>query len=390
MKYYLSLILLLFLASCSNDEEMVSVEKPKDLKNNFTISGTITNGQNLTFYLEAQSEAGTIEVAKTKSDASGKFEMIGNIPGYGIYRLRMGETPEKVIPLSLVPNDNIKIKASYADFLTPKVTGGSWTSAMTQYMQVYQEFVIGKQELELNQKNLSDEQINTRYQNLRAKVDKFALNLMDKEPSNPFNYLMIASAMPPQTGFNDWDSKNLERLKSVEFALSQKFPESPMVENMGYQIFQLEQSYDQHRMFNAGTQLAPDISMPNPNGQTIQLSDLRGQYVLVDFWASWCGPCRKENPNVVRLYNKYKDKGFTVFSVSLDENAENWKAAIKKDGLIWPNHCSDLLRWNSTVIQDYGFSGIPYAVLLNPEGKFIGVNLRGADLEQKLKDIFEK
>lgn len=390
MKYYLSLILLLVLASCSNEEEMTPVEKPKDLKNNFTISGSITNGQNLTFYLEAQSEAGTIEVAKTKSDASGKFEMKGNIPGYGIYRLRMGETPEKVIPLSLVPNDAIKIKASYADFLTPKVTGASWTKAMTEYMRVYQEFVIGKQELELNQKQLSDDQINKRYQNLRAKVDKFALNLMDKEPGNPFNYLMIASAMPPQTGFNDWDPKNLQRLKAVEFALSQKFPESPMVESMGYQIFQLEQSYDQHQMFNAGTQLAPDIVMQNPNGEIIQLSDLRGQYVLVDFWASWCGPCRKENPNVVRLYNKYKDEGFTVFSVSLDENADNWKAAIKKDGLIWPNHCSDLLRWNSPVIQDYGFSGIPYAVLLNPEGKFIGVNLRGAELEQKLKEIFKK
>lgn len=392
MKYFYLFIVFtaVALTGCSNsDESETDVEKPEKLKDNFKITGKIENGQNLMFYLETQTQNGPIEVATAKSDAAGNFEMKGNIPGYGMYSLRMGETPEKVIPLTLVPNDDITIKASYASFGTPKVTGSSWTSAMTEYMEVYNKFSIGKMELELNTEGLDDEEINRRYQSLRDTVDAFAIEAMKNDPGNPFNFVLIASAFP-QTSMGQWDPKNLELLNQVEHALSAKFPESPLVENLGYQVFQLEQEYNKYMLNNSGTQPAPEIALPNPDGEIMRLSDLRGKIVLVDFWASWCGPCRRENPNVVRLYKKYKDRGFTVFSVSLDDNANAWKAAIEKDGLIWPNHVSDLMRWSSPVIQAYGFSGIPYAVLINEEGNLIGVNLRGAELEQKLKEIFEK
>jgi thiol-disulfide isomerase/thioredoxin len=122
----------------------------------------------------------------------------------------------------------------------------------------------------------------------------------------------------------------------------------------------------------------------------LKLSSLRGKVVLIDFWASWCGPCRKENPNVVRLYNQYKAKGFTVFSVSLDQDAEAWKKAIASDGLIWPNHVSDLLGWQTPLVQLYAFEGIPHTVLIDQEGKIIGTGLRGESLEQKLKEQFSK
>ena len=389
MKYILFAILAFSFISCSQEEESTSTAEKQDLKDNFKISGKITNGQNLTFYLEAQSQNGVIEVAKAKSDATGRFEMIGNIPDYGMYSLRMGETPEKVIPLTLVPNDEIQIKATYASYSTPTITGASWTSVLSDYMKVYKNFVIGTKALELNQENLSDNEINKKYQILRDSVDMFALDAMTNDPGNPFNYMVIASALPGRTGFNGWNPNNLELLKRVENALVQKFPKSPIIENLGYQVYQIQQEYDKHLMFNSGTQPAPEIALAGINGEEVRLSDLKGQYVLIDFWASWCKPCRLENPNVVRLYNKYKNKGFTVLSVSLDENPDQWKAAILKDNLSWSNHCSDLQGWNSSVIQDYGFTGIPYTVLLNKEGNFIGVNLRGADLEQKLKEIFE-
>ena len=134
---------------------------------------------------------------------------------------------------------------------------------------------------------------------------------------------------------------------------------------------------------------APDIVLVSPNGKTVKLSKLKGKMVLIDFWASWCGPCRKENPNVVRLYNQYKAKGFTVFSVSLDQDAEAWKKAIASDGLIWPNHVSDLLGWQTPLVQLYGFEGIPHTVLIDQEGKIIGTGLRGESLEQKLKELFK-
>jgi thiol-disulfide isomerase/thioredoxin len=123
-------------------------------------------------------------------------------------------------------------------------------------------------------------------------------------------------------------------------------------------------------------------------GITKTLSKLRGNYVLLDFWASWCGPCRAENPNVVRNYRKYKDKGFTVMSVSLDTDRTKWLAAIKKDGLEWPNHVSELKGWQTSVLPNYGINSIPYTVLIDKEGKIIQTNLRGPALEAKLKEIF--
>ena len=125
-----------------------------------------------------------------------------------------------------------------------------------------------------------------------------------------------------------------------------------------------------------------------PDGKIMDLSSLRGKYVLIDFWASWCGPCRKENPNVVRMYNKYKEKGFDILGVSLDNNKDKWKAAIAKDKLTW-HHISDLKGWSSALAKPYGVRGIPYTVLVNREGVIIAKKLRGAALEAKLKELFE-
>ncbi len=134
--------------------------------------------------------------------------------------------------------------------------------------------------------------------------------------------------------------------------------------------------------------VAPELEFTDPNGQTRKLSDLRGKVVLVDFWASWCGPCRKENPHVVAMYHKYHDKGFDIFSVSLDNRAENWKAAIAKDGLVWPNHVSDLKGWSSEAAKIYGVSSIPCTFLLDKDGKILARGLRGEALTQALKQIF--
>ena len=134
-------------------------------------------------------------------------------------------------------------------------------------------------------------------------------------------------------------------------------------------------------------QMAPEIAFPNPNGEIIKLSSLRGKLVLLDFWASWCRPCRMENPNVVRMYNKYKDKGFDIYSFSLDQDPARWKNAIQQDGLVWPNHASDLKGWNTATIPLYGFKGIPFTVLIDKDGKILETNLRGPALENKLKSL---
>lgn len=132
---------------------------------------------------------------------------------------------------------------------------------------------------------------------------------------------------------------------------------------------------------------APDIKLNNPGGKQISLSSLKGKIVLIDFWASWCGPCRMENPNVVKAYHKYKDKGFTILSVSLDESKDKWTQAIQKDGLLWENHISDLKGWQSSAAQLYQVRGIPATFLVGKDGKVVGTNLRGASLEDKLAEL---
>ncbi len=133
-------------------------------------------------------------------------------------------------------------------------------------------------------------------------------------------------------------------------------------------------------------QKAPEISLANPEGQVVPLSSLRGKYVLVDFWAKWCGPCRKENPNIVRAYNAYKDKGFTVYGVSLDRSKEDWLQGIREDGLTW-THVSDLKFWQSEAAKTYNITAIPFSLLLDPDGVIIAKNLRGQALDDKLEEV---
>ena len=182
---------------------------------------------------------------------------------------------------------------------------------------------------------------------------------------------------------------NNEEVTAIVSNVSGKFPEHKGITSIknGLIAQQQQQAAKPSTWVNKA---APDFSLPDVNGQPVSLSSFKGKYVLVDFWASWCGPCRGENPNVVQAYQKFKDKNFTVLGVSLDRPGQKaeWVNAINEDKLTW-THVSDLKHWESSVVSLYGIEGIPFNVLVNPQGVVIAEGLTGQALEQKLSEVLK-
>ncbi|MBS1946712.1 MAG: AhpC/TSA family protein [Bacteroidetes bacterium] len=192
-----------------------------------------------------------------------------------------------------------------------------------------------------------------------------------------------------------WASRSFsqEEFESALNTAVKKFPGNDVLSDIkkNYDLQKAmaqQQSQQQSASASWVGQQAPELDLPDANGKIMPLSSFRGKYVLVDFWASWCGPCRAENPNVVKAYNKFKNKNFAILGVSLDKDKDAWQQAIKDDGLAW-NQVSDLKYWSSKAVEVYKFEGIPFNVLIDPEGKIIGQELRGAALEKKLQEVLK-
>ena len=394
MKKYKSAIIIALIVSLVGgiilfNKRQQDIAATGGLENNFEISGNISGVSGMTLFVEAPSDKGTIPVAEGQINDDGSFNITGNIPGLGYYFLRLSDEKNSLIPITLIPGDHLTINTSVSSFVAkPNASGTSWSRTMNSYLREFDQFQQTQARLQLNEENRSKEDVSELFLQAKSKMESFSRTQMLKDPSNAYN-IILSMDLLPSVSFDDWDATNLEALKKVTEAFEEKYPGQPAAETFRNQYSQIENAYFEFASSVNGTVPAPEIALPNLSGKILKLSDLKGKVVLVDFWASWCGPCRAENPNVVKVYEKFKDKGFTIYSVSLDEDAAKWKEAIVKDKLSWTNHVSDLKGWKSSVVANFGIEGIPYTVLLNKEGKIIGKNLRGEKLEETLNELLK-
>ena len=383
-KYLLWISAGVFLAGCAGQTE----------KGEFKIEGHFSNLPLGPVVLEELTLENVKVVDSTSvKDASGKFSLKGMVPEQGLYRIRFDNG--KFVLLALDAGD-MKIDGDMDKLEDIKVTGSEPTSELQQLLGD-----ISKQSIALTEEMRKLDSLHGSIPDSAFQPQLAALQKKEKDFENNFFLMADKTKNPANAVFAISQVRNGEEIvahKQVITNLVTRFPKNTLVKSMTDKIAELEKSQqgggsgdaaggEEPSAIKVG-QVAPDFTLPDPSGKMISLNSFRGKYVLVDFWASWCGPCREENPNVVKAYQQYKGKNFTILGVSLDKTKDKWQQAIKEDGLAW-NHVSDLKFWDSAVVPLYGINAIPTNFLLDPQGKVIAANLRGPALEAKLQEVLK-
>ncbi|GAB4376838.1 MAG: TlpA disulfide reductase family protein [Salibacteraceae bacterium] len=312
-----------------------------------------------------------IDTAITNDKGGFVFEFYPEKVGY--YRVAMNDNDG--LYLIVGPGDKLELNADAGNlFRSFRVSGNRESERLKQLNLIISQMDSINMVLQTAQLNQDTKLLNSAMAEYERKQDEVKAEVMAFILEDPGSFASLAALQ------NLVMMENFEYYEKVINALEGKADGNEIYEMMKLQVNAL-------RKLAPGS-VAPDFTLPQPDGTPLSLSDLRGKYVLIDFWASWCGPCRKENPNVKRVYEKYRDKGFEILGVSLDKNRNAWLAAIEQDGLSW-KHVSDLKYWQSEVVPVYQVQGIPLTYLIDPEGKIVAKNLRGPALEKKLAEIFQ-
>lgn len=362
------LLLALFIGACGSNSSESGV------KLSGTTEHVIPGGLVL---LEKIGEQGAVPLDSAVINDDGAYSMVTAIDEPSFYRLNFNG--RQFVTLILTGEESeVEVNADGNEPNGYSEVSGSYD---TQYIREVDELMNAFQ---TEVQRMNQEGIQARSEGDAAAFQ--ALRVEYQELANANNIRlkeMIWESVPSLAAYYGVQRLDPEQhftfFDSVSTALSEELPDNPVVLNLASMI-------NTKRNLSIGA-VAPEIELKNPEGELVKLSSLRGKYVLVDFWAAWCRPCRAENPNIVRAYDRYKDENFEVVGVSLDRTREAWLNAIAQDGLPWI-HISDLKYWNSAVTKPYQLNAIPASYLIDPEGKIIGKNLRGPLLEAKLKEIF--
>jgi peroxiredoxin len=346
------------------------------------VSGTIRNSSAKTVYLEEIPFTGSAPVIIDSAEIAkdGSFLLETNTKEEGLFSIR---TSQSIYPTALVISDanKITVQADAANQDEPYTVKGSDASqALLEYDRNLSHRAISIFQMSaaldsMAKKRIEDSTAKRKYTQIEKEVadmKTYALDFIQKSKSPALSLYALDSY---QSMMSNLGIKGFNATESSEIVnkASDKFPGSKSIAEAKKRLRPSK---------------AVDFSMPDVNGKPVSLSSFKGKYVLVDFWASWCQPCRKENPNVVKAYNQFKDKNFTILGVSLDQKREAWLEAIKQDGLVW-TQISDLQYWNSKAVELYRFNSIPYNILLDPDGNIIAEDLQGGELVRKLSEVLK-
>ncbi len=369
-------------------------QKKEKQKGGFSVTGKIKGIQSDTVYLMKMDKNSMNLVDKTVVDKDGAFTFTGNVETPTYYNIRFDG--EKSVSL-ILDNETFSFEADATQEELPVTVSNSKTNEdILIYSDFFRELMKERKELETAYMRFQMDQEKNQ-DSIQLVFDKLAGM---EERRDRYTVHFIDSIFPSKAIFFIVPVLNKEPYIDYQIDLSRKlydeYPDLAIAKEYKENMAQVEQQRKdfEEQEKNSPTAIgkeAPEITMSDPDGKIIKLSDLRGNYVLLDFWASWCGPCRRENPNLVNTFEQYKKRSFKVYSVSLDKDRVAWLKAIEKDNLEHKGwyHVSDLKHWQSEVVPLYGIQGIPFALLLDKEGKILARNLRGPALEAELKKLFD-
>jgi len=364
---------ILVLASCGQKET--------------SVNGNLVNAEGETVRLERLSSTASTPVDSAEVSSEGDFKLsAGEITEAGFYRFKINDN--NFVILLLDKGENVELNGNALDFYQSYEVEGSEGSAKLRSLDqrlrldynktdsLRKSFQAFQQQGHPRLDSIA-QSIDVVFQKMQAKKREFILGFIDENPNSLVALSAVQSLNP---------AEDLEVFEQLAENLTETMPESDYVKKFKTQLIDMRSKQQAAGRTEIGAE-APEMVLKTPEGETIKLSDFRGKVTMIDFWAAWCKPCRMENPNVVRVYNKYKEKGFEIFGVSLDQDGQKWVDAIAQDGLTW-EHGSELKFWQSSFVPAYSLDGIPMTYLLDANGVIIAKGLRGDQLEQKLKEIF--
>jgi thiol-disulfide isomerase/thioredoxin len=378
-KLSLFLSLILVISGCKNSTIQISGKLQNPVKGVY-------------IYLnELKTEWASVDSLKIGEDGKFNFKREVTLPAFYLIKINNNDFFTTLIE----PGEKLRIEAMYDSLNFPSFMSGSKGSEkMVAYNKALRNTISKLMSLnEIYSQNSGNPDMSKVVQSLDSMAQQYLneINIYTKKYIDQNIKSMISlAALYQQVAPNVYvldPVRDIKYFVKVDSSLYSQYPESAPVKALHEQVQSLISRAGATAFLKAGDE-APEISLPTADGKIVTLSSTRGNIVLLDFWASWCNPCRKENPNLVKAFNQYHSKGFKIFQVSLDKTKEEWLKGIGEDNLNQWIHVSDLKYWNSAVVPLYKIETIPFNMLLDNQGKIIATNLRGEDLQKKLAELY--